>query len=94
MKVIFASLHGPLFLNGTNLSATLDVSRKEGLSMVIDRCQNVTMLHVTYKGRDTWVPFSNIVNFTGEEAPAPKVTPVPQVRGNATTLAKSGVSEG
>jgi hypothetical protein len=65
-KIVWAELHAPLFLNGSNLGQKLDHTTKGGVSMEYDEKQR--HLHVNYKGAVARIPETSVLSMVEADA--------------------------
>ncbi len=67
-KIVWAELHAPLFLAGTNLGQKLDHKVKGGVTM--EYCEDKHHLYVTYNGHTARVPETSVLSMVeaGESA--------------------------
>lgn len=59
-KIVWAELHAPLFLAGTNLGQKQDPKKRTGLSM--EYCENKRHLYVTYNGQTARIPETSVLS--------------------------------
>lgn len=64
-KIVWAELHAPLFLNGTNLGQKLDHKTKGGVTMEYDEAKR--HLFVSYNGKIARIPETSVLTMV--EAP-------------------------
>lgn len=78
-NIIWAELHSPLFLAGTNLGLKMDPSKRQGLVMEFD--EEKCHLYVQYNGATARVPEPSILSMVEGELKKPiKETPPPYVK--------------
>jgi hypothetical protein len=62
IKVKFAEMHNPIFVNGINLGMKLDPRHRKGLSLEYDRLDKE--LFITVNGVTTVAPSSSVAHYT------------------------------
>lgn len=65
-QIIWAELHSPLFLAGTNLQQKLDPHKRQGLHMEFD--EEKRHLYVSYAGKTARVPEPSILSMVEEDS--------------------------
>lgn len=68
--IIWAELHAPIFLAGTNLQQKLDPTKRDGLVLEFD--EEKRHLYVSYKGAVSRVPEPSILSMVEAGGFAPK----------------------
>ncbi len=63
-KIVWAELHAPLFLSGTNLGQKLDHKTKGGVSM--EYCESRHHLYISYNGATARVPETSVLSMVEE----------------------------
>lgn len=84
-EIVWAELHSPLFLAGTNLSQKLDIKKRPGLVMQFDEEKH--QMYVTFNGNTARVPEPSILSMVEGKAEEPKKAPA--VRGPIKAQASS-----
>jgi hypothetical protein len=74
IKVKFAEMHNPIFVNGINLGMKLDPRHRKGLSLAYDRTGKE--LFITVNGVTTVAPSSSVAHYTPDNDPEVDTSPI------------------